>query len=263
LAGASASRFGDFIQSLKLIPRFGLNEGWRLVLARRQSDRQFEGGTSPMTVISLVELRPAAKGVSSPIANQAPALDALSIKRQDSKHPIDAESEPAHLPDLAGGQVWVIEISPPDELSTLHRKIVTESNVMIYDRSLEAIVAGVLPPGGYAEADSSAQAAQRCVRLARDGWSVVRLVDRQTPAHRRTAHLQDLARRWQTIAISEPTIFFSSGAGRDCRRINAARAVDAALTAAIDEDVRTVVFCAIGAAFVPTSVATPANGLAG
>ena len=217
-----------------------------------------------MTVISLIDLRPAAEGVSSPIADQALALDALSIKRQYSEHATDVESEPAHLPDLAGGQIWVIEISPTDELSTLHRKIVTESNVKIYDRSLEAIIAEALPLGGYAEPNSSAQAAQRCVRLARDGWSVVRLVDRQTPAHRRTAHLQDLARRWQTIAIGEPTIFFSSGAGRDCRRrINAARAVDAALTAAIDEDVRTVVFCAIGAAFVPTSVATPANGLAG
>jgi hypothetical protein len=133
-----------------------------------------------MTVISVIDLRPAAKGVSSPIADQAPALDALSISRQYSKDATDAESEPAHLSDLAGGQVWVIEISPTDELSPLHRKIVTESNVMIYDRSLEAIVAEALPLGGYAEPDSSAQAAQRCVRFARDGWSVVRLVDRQT-----------------------------------------------------------------------------------
>jgi hypothetical protein len=125
-----------------------------------------------MTVISLIDLRPAAKGVYSPIADQALALDALT----------DAESEPAHLPDLAGGQFWLIEISPTNELSTLHRKIVTESNVIIYDRSLEAIVAEALPLGGYAEPDSSAQAAQRCVRFVRDGWSVVRLVDRQTPA---------------------------------------------------------------------------------
>jgi hypothetical protein len=206
-----------------------------------------------MTVISLIDLRPAAKGVYSPIADQALALDALT----------DAESEPAHLPDLAGGQFWLIEISPTNELSTLHRKIVTESNVIIYDRSLEAIVAEALPLGGYAEPDSSAQAAQRCVRFVRDGWSVVRLVDRQTPARRRTTHLQDLARRWQTIATGEPTIFFSSGADRDCRRINAARSVDAVLTAAIDEAARTVVFCAIGAAFAPTFAATPANGLAG
>jgi hypothetical protein len=215
-----------------------------------------------MTVISLIDLRPAVKGVSSPIADQAPALGAPSISRQQSKHAADAESEPAHVPDLAAGQVWVIEISPTDELSTLHRKIVTESNVIVYDRSLEAIVTEVLPLGGYAEPDSSAQAAQRCVRFARDGWSVVRLVDRQTPAHLRTAHLQDLARRWQTIAKEEPIIFLSSGAGRDCGRITAARAVHAALTAAIDEDVRTVVFCANGAALEPTA-ATPMNGLAG
>jgi hypothetical protein len=170
LAGVGASRFGDFIQSLKLIPRFGMNEGWRFVLARGQPDRQFEGGTSPMTVISLVELRPAAKGVSSPIADQAPALDALSIKRQYSKHPIDAESEPADLPDLAGGQVWVIEISPKDELATLHRTIVTESNVVIYDRSLEAIVAEALPLGrlcraGFIGSSRSALRSSRPRRL--------------------------------------------------------------------------------------------------
>lgn len=214
-----------------------------------------------MTVTSLIDLRPAAKGVSLPMADQA--LDALSISRQYSEHPTDAEREPADLPDLAGGQVWVIEISLTDELSSLHRKIVNESNVIIYDRSLEAIAAKALPLGGYAEPDSPAQAAQRCVRFARDGWNVVRLVDRQTPAHQWTAYLQDLARYWQTIATGEPAVFIASGTGRDCHRITATHAVYAALTAAIDEDVRTVVFCAIGAAFVPASVATPANGLAG
>ena len=47
-----------------------------------------------MTVISLIDLRPAVKGVSSPIADQAPALGAPSISQQQSKHAADAESEP-------------------------------------------------------------------------------------------------------------------------------------------------------------------------
>jgi hypothetical protein len=214
-----------------------------------------------MTVVSLTALKPATTEARARPADRGAALHELSLGRKRSRDPTEAESEPALLPDLAGGQVWVIEISPTEELSTLQRKIVTESNVIIYDRSLEAIVAQTLPLGGYAEPASSTQTAQRCVRFARDGWSVVRLVDRQTPAHRRTAHLQDLARRWRTIATSEPTVFLSSAAGRDCRRVTAAHA---GLTTTIDDGVWTIVFCPSGAAFVSTSAAaTPMNGLAG
>jgi hypothetical protein len=36
-----------------------------------------------------------------------------------------ARDKPVHLPELEAGQIWVIEISPTDELSTLHRAIMT------------------------------------------------------------------------------------------------------------------------------------------
>lgn len=84
----------------------------------------------------------------------------------------------------------------------------TDGNVIIYDRALEAVVAKALPLGGYAEPELSARTVQRCLQCACDGWSVVRLVDRQTPAVMRIAHLRELAHCWQrTLTMGEPSIF--------------------------------------------------------
>jgi hypothetical protein len=160
------------------------------------------------------------------------------------------------------GQIWMIEISPTDELSTLHRAILTTGNVIIYDRSLEAIVAKTLPLGGYAEPEAKAKTAQRYVHFACDGWSVVRLLDRQTPAIRRIAHRRELAQCWQRVAAPHTSaVFLAAGNGDGARRITSAGDIDRELAVTIDQGNLTVVFTATGA--VPTSAATPANGLAG
>ena len=176
--------------------------------------------------------------------------------------PATVRDEPIHLPELEAGQIWVIEILPTDEVSTLCRAIMTTGNVMIYDRSLEAIVADTLPLGGYAEPEAAAKNAQRCVQFARDGWNVVRLLDRQTPALRRIAHLRDLAQCWQRAATTgKSTVFLSVGNREGARRLTGAGDICRELVAAIDEDNLTVVFTATGVA--PSSAATLANGLAG
>jgi hypothetical protein len=176
--------------------------------------------------------------------------------------PPDARDEPIHLPELEAGQIWVIEISPTDQLSTLHRAIMNIGNVIIYDRSLEAIVANALPLGGYAEPEAETKTAQRCVQFARDGWSVVRLLDRQTSAIQRIAHLRELAQCWQRAAATHKSaVFLAARNGEGARRITPAGDIDRELAATIDQGNLTVIFTATGA--VPTSAATPANGLAG
>src|SRR5579862_8084504 len=93
------------------------------------------------------------------------------------------------LPTLGPSQLWVIEQARATALSELDRDALTSANVVIYDRSLAGVVAGVLPLGGYAEPLSfSCQASgralsPRALQFAADGWSVVQLVE-ATPCWR-------------------------------------------------------------------------------
>jgi hypothetical protein len=215
-----------------------------------------------MTAAAVIDFNPTTKeGVARPI-DRAVSPSNLSVVRKRLSGATVTRDEPVHLPELEAGQIWVIEISPTDKLSTLRRAIMTTVNVIIYDRSLEAIVADALPLGRYAEPEAEAQTVKRCVQFARDGWSVVRLLDRQTSAIRRTAHLRELARCWQGAATTgKSAVFLSAGKDEGARCMTPAGDIDRELAAAIDQGNLTVVFTATVA--VPTSAATPANGLAG
>jgi hypothetical protein len=216
-----------------------------------------------MTAASVVDLTPALKEAAARPADRAVSTFDLSLRPKLPTRPA-ARVEAAYLPDLEAGQVWVIEISPMDELSPLHRDIISDGNVIIYDRSLEAIVAKALPLGGYAEPESSAKTIQRCIQFARDGWSVVRLVDPQAPAAHRNKQLQELSLRWQmATAKNEPSVFVSVAKVENGRRVTTPVEIDQELAAAIGEGNLTVVFSAIGTAVVPTFASTPENGLAG
>src|SRR6266851_5307684 len=87
------------------------------------------------------------------------------------------------LPTVQPGQLWFVELPAAElELSPLEYRALTTANVVIYDRSLAPTVARFLPLGGYAEpaapSDGASDATwERCLRFARDGWSVARLVD--------------------------------------------------------------------------------------
>jgi len=87
------------------------------------------------------------------------------------------------LPDIAPGQLWLVEISPEaSELPSVAHRAFVSANVVIYDRGLGPLMAAALPLGKYAEpATASGHAPEKanvehCVRFARDGWSVIRLV---------------------------------------------------------------------------------------
>lgn len=81
------------------------------------------------------------------------------------------------LPTIASGQLWLIEASPSAAaLPPFERDAFNAANVVIYDRALAPLVAASLPLGSYAEPASDGAAFERSLRLALDGWSVVRLL---------------------------------------------------------------------------------------
>jgi hypothetical protein len=83
------------------------------------------------------------------------------------------------LPSVHAGELWLVEFPPPEfQPSPFGQRALTTANVVIYDRSLEAIVAGSLPLVGYAEPSNPGDGIwRRTLRFARDGWGVVELVD--------------------------------------------------------------------------------------
>jgi hypothetical protein len=113
------------------------------------------------------------------------------------------QREPAALPtlpDVAPGQLWLVEASAVDGApSAPARHAVDGANVVIYDRALAPLLADMLPFGSYAEpapvgegaGDGSGDAAAaRCVRFARDGWSVARLLPSRLPRRERAARVR-------------------------------------------------------------------------
>jgi hypothetical protein len=98
------------------------------------------------------------------------------------------------FPVIAPGQLWLVELpidgAPPAPV----RHAIDGANVVIYDRDLAETVAKSLPLGNYAEPASphSEAAAARCVRFARDGWSVARLLPARLSQRERTRRVQDV-----------------------------------------------------------------------
>ena len=101
---------------------------------------------------------------------------------------------PSALPTVTPGQLWLIELPVDGAAPSPLRHALDGVNVVIYDRALAAAVAESLPFGSYAEpasAQSDATAA-RCVRFARDGWSVARLMPARVQQRERTRRVQDV-----------------------------------------------------------------------
>src|SRR5258708_4953288 len=92
------------------------------------------------------------------------------------------ENRPLPLTSVDPGQIWLIEHDLPAALAALDRAVLTRANVVLYDRSLPALVGQALPIGAYAEplpATSAAAGpaiAPRALDFASEGWSVVQLV---------------------------------------------------------------------------------------
>jgi hypothetical protein len=104
----------------------------------------------------------------------------LQRKARYQGHP--AELARAPLPEVRPGQLWFAEITSMDPVpASLEHQALTSANVIIYDRALAPTVSRFLPLGGYAEPAAPSHLSfnatwNRCLRFAREGWSVARLV---------------------------------------------------------------------------------------
>lgn len=172
---------------------------------------------------------------------------------------------PADLPVAAPGELWLMECAVAARLSALERKALSSANVVIYDRELKDKVAAALPIGGYAE-PSVGDNFGRCVQFVRDGWSVVRLVER-APPH---ADFADRACRLvaRLRAAGVPPVLRASGWIRiDTLMFQRAEAlfedVDALIEDIRDGTGRTLVFSAFGPAIASCLYPVGSKGLAG
>ena len=203
-------------------------------------------------------------------AAEQPITRSLSIgKRRDR----DWSSSSAELTAVAPGQLWVVELSATEpSLSPLEYRVITTANVVIYDRPLAPMVAKVLPLGGYAEPASSSgerrldQAWERCLRFARNGWSVVRLVEHSPSPQQRFERIQCLTER--LMAAEAPAnlpvlLFVDAG----CDTYEKTEAPLGALSPAIGahgvERRLSIAFTVINAGAAPRLSVASSNGLAG
>ena len=101
------------------------------------------------------------------------------------------------LPDIAPGQLWLVEApAVKGAPSTPARHALDGANVVIYDRALAGRLAFSFPLGTYAEPASESPddaVAVRCVRFARDGWSVARLMAPRLPQRERVLRIRAFA----------------------------------------------------------------------
>lgn len=97
----------------------------------------------------------------------------------------------SRLRPLAPGELFVLAI-PTAALPEFGRPVLTTANVLIYDRALTPLVADILPLGSYAE-PAVGDGLERSVRFARDGWSVMRLLDTGSIPSGAAAYAQSVA----------------------------------------------------------------------
>jgi len=183
-----------------------------------------------------------------------------------------------HVPPVAGttppdiyddtAALWLFEVSPQDgDLPPLLRRAITSANIVIYDRALAPVVAAALPLGGYAEPAAPNgmvpdPAIERCLGLALDGWSVVRLVDPDTAGAQRAKLSARLAAR--NFPDDLPVWLFTDAQNGGCRQIPTRLArLDSELTAADPRGGLAIGFGGLVTAAGRGLRAAMSNGLAG
>jgi siroheme synthase len=176
------------------------------------------------------------------------------------------------LPDIAPGQLWLVEVSPEaSELPSLEHRAFVSANVVIYDRMLGPLMAAALPLGRYAEpATASGHAPEKanvehCLGFARDGWSVIRLVRGDVAASARSDRLLRITEQLLAGGVSpnSPVQLLTAAGEATCEETETClRDLDGVLDARNCEGRLTVVFT-IGSGGAPLLYAVAANGLAG
>jgi hypothetical protein len=155
------------------------------------------------------------------IARRPQAAARVAERRSSDRWP---EGRQPALPVIAPGQLWIVEAShSPAELLPFEFDAFTAANVVIYDRALTPLVAAALPLGSYAEAAKAMHQAldgpelERILRLALDGWSVLRLLDGALDAADRTDRLRRIAAHLRDAGIAaELPVHLVRDTGGEC-----------------------------------------------
>ena len=181
--------------------------------------------------------------------------------------------EPTPLPMIHPGHLWFVEFpTGRAELSPLEYRALTTANVVIYDRALSTTVARFLPLGGYAEPAASKDgvsdpALRRCLRFAREGWSVARLVDPQaSPRWQRVGMMRQLSERLLTLASVDRriSVFAHADKGYESCEVPLDELGDMLDAQSCRQSLTfTIVLGAVAVGAAPRFSVASANGLAG
>jgi ABC transporter len=170
------------------------------------------------------------------------------------------------LPAIGPGDCWLLTLPANGaEPGALEIYALTTANAIVYDRALEKVVAAALPLGGYAE-PAVGDGLKRCIRLAQDGWSVVRLIERTPTGKSFADQIRSLAARLQAFGAPH-NLKVSKFAETDNGELGNAETkrcdIDALIDATPDGEPQAIVFKAVGGTHTPALSAVMANGLAG
>lgn len=164
------------------------------------------------------------------------------------------------------GQIWLIEQAANAPLCGCDRAALTSANVVLYDRSLEALVAELLPLGGYAEPlpreAAGDKISPRALRFAAEGWSVVQLVAVHIG---RDARAGGIARSLGVApaGIDLPLQAIAKGNGREQRCDGRLGNLPGILDGFTADETLTLIVGPLAAPALPPAPAFTANGLAG
>jgi hypothetical protein len=198
-----------------------------------------------------------------------------------------AGAAPVAGPGAGPGRLYLIEHRGDElALSAAERAALAGANIIVYERSLAALIAAVLPLGGYAEPAPAAGPAfegpmfERVLKFALDGWSVVQLIERR-PGAERARWTRDATEQLANAGVSIDTpvrVLVESASGRPLSietRLRSADAViadrlhpngvmpDGVMPDGVMPDGVMIVFGPIGPGPAPQLYAFAANGLAG
>lgn len=173
------------------------------------------------------------------------------------------------LPTVHAGQLWLVELPTAErKFSPFEFRALTTANVVIYDRALASTVARALPLGGYAEPAPASEPAsdlawERCLRFARDGWSVVRLVHPQGRVQR-IQHLSKRLRAAKGPASLPVSVFANTGAGYERSEAELDGLGDIISSYSLKQTLAlTIIIDTPGAGVAPRLSVVSSNGLAG
>jgi hypothetical protein len=199
-------------------------------------------------------------------------LHFFPVHETATKHQEPITTEASVLPSIKPGQLWVVEQSSTDpHLSPLGHHAITSGNVVVYDRPLYSIVAANLPLGGYAEPASPPdgspdKAFDRCIRFARDGWSVVWLVNHRPPDDARRRRIGRLVDRLIGAGCppSQSVSLFVNAKGSLLQQTETELdTLEIAIDATTSENCLAIAFATVGVGEAPHLHAISSNGLAG